>query len=183
MKVEYFIGIVPPKDYLCRIEKFQNKWMRQLGVEPHITLKAQGGLTSDEKWVAKVCNVCERVKPFQVSLDEPKYFGDNILYLSVISNGLIHLHQEVLQEIAPPKHLIKQYFEGDEYVPHLTLGTEYVSNDLKNGLSTIDLNEMEKLSNEILSPFPSFEVDFIRVYKLNIQKKIYEKHFDISLSS
>lgn len=46
---EYFIGIVPPKEYLKRIELFQTKWMNHLGVEPHITLKAQGGLTPDKR--------------------------------------------------------------------------------------------------------------------------------------
>jgi hypothetical protein len=49
MKVEYFIGIVPPEEYMKRIECFQRRWMNYLGVEPHITLKAQGGLTSDKK--------------------------------------------------------------------------------------------------------------------------------------
>ncbi|ACQ71566.1 2'-5' RNA ligase family protein [Exiguobacterium sp. AT1b] len=182
MKVEYFIGIIIPKDYLIRIEKFQNKWIKQLGVEPHITLKAQGGLTSDERWIEKVRTVCKHFKPFQVSLGKPKYFGDNILYLSVKSNDLVNLHQEMLQKLAPPKHIITQYFEGDEYVPHLTLGTEYVSRDFTEGLSKVDLKEMEKLANEILVPFPNFEVNSIRIYKLNIEKNIYEKHLDISLS-
>ncbi|WP_371932625.1 hypothetical protein [Bacillus carboniphilus] len=46
MKVEYFIGIVPPEEYLERVELFQNKWIKQSDVEPHITLKAQGGINS-----------------------------------------------------------------------------------------------------------------------------------------
>jgi 2'-5' RNA ligase len=68
MKVEYFIGIVPPEEYMKRIEHFQRRWMNYLGVEPHITLKAQGGLTPDKKWIDKVKKVCENFKPFQISL-------------------------------------------------------------------------------------------------------------------
>ena len=97
MKVEYFIGIVPPKEYLERIVHFQSNWIKQSGVEPHITLKAQGGLTPDKKWIGKVQKVCDTFKPFQVSLDKPKFFGDNILYLSVNSSYLHKLHQEIVQ--------------------------------------------------------------------------------------
>jgi 2'-5' RNA ligase len=57
MEKEYFIGIVPPKEYLDRIEQFQRKWIKHLGVEPHITLKAQGGLTLDKTWINKVKKV------------------------------------------------------------------------------------------------------------------------------
>jgi 2'-5' RNA ligase len=91
MKVEYFIGIVPPEEYLKRIENFQRKGINNLGVEPHITLKAQGGLTPDKKWIDKV-KVCKNFKPFQISLDKPMYFGDNMLYLSVKSNELQNLY-------------------------------------------------------------------------------------------
>jgi hypothetical protein len=68
MKVEYFIGIVPPEEYLKRIENFQRKGINNLGVEPHITLKAQGGLTPDKKWIDKL-KVCKNFKLFQISLE------------------------------------------------------------------------------------------------------------------
>ena len=45
MTPPYFIGIAPPAEYLERVEHFQRKWMNFLFVEPHVTLKAQGGLT------------------------------------------------------------------------------------------------------------------------------------------
>ena len=99
MKVEYFIGIVPPEEYLLRIKQFQSRWIHKLGVEPHITLKAQGGLNSDKKWIDKVQRVCDNFKPFQVSINRPKYFGDNILYLSINSSNLHDLHQKIVQEV------------------------------------------------------------------------------------
>ena len=76
MNVMYFIGIVPPNDYLVRIEEFQSRWIKQSGVEPHITLKAQGGLTPDKKWIDQIKKVCKDFKPFQLSLGAPKYFGE-----------------------------------------------------------------------------------------------------------
>ncbi|PHF35220.1 2'-5' RNA ligase [Bacillus pseudomycoides] len=183
MQVEYFIGIVPPKEYLERIEHFQSRWVNYLGVEPHITLKAQSGLTPDKKWIDKVQKVCRNFKPFQVSLDKPMYFGDNILYLSVNSNDLHDLHQKIVQEISPSEELIKRYFELDAFVPHLTLGKEQYSGNISTELSKKELKGMEELVDKELTPYPNFEVNFIRIYELNIEKQRYDKYLDISLSN
>ncbi|WP_419962385.1 2'-5' RNA ligase family protein [Psychrobacillus sp. BM2] len=183
MKVEYFIGIVPPKEYLERIEHFQSKWINKLGVEPHITLKAQGGLTPDKKWIDKILKVCGNFKPFQISLDKAKYFGENILYLSVISNKLHDLHEKIVQEISPSEDLITQYFELGAFTPHLTLGKEQYGGDISTGLSKKELKDMEQLADKELIPYPVFEVNFIRVYELNIEKQRYEKYLDISLNN
>ncbi|MEN2766282.1 hypothetical protein [Ornithinibacillus xuwenensis] len=46
--MQYFIGIVPSEEYSMKIIAFRNKWTNNSihdVVEPHITLKAQGGLT------------------------------------------------------------------------------------------------------------------------------------------
>ncbi|MBT2636668.1 2'-5' RNA ligase family protein [Bacillus sp. ISL-39] len=183
MKVEYFIGIVPPEDYLTKIIQFQSKWVRHLGVEPHITLKAQGGLAPDKKWIDKVQRVCENFNPFQVSLGKPMYFGDNILYLSVSSHELHQLHEKIVQEILPSEELIQQYFELDAFVPHLTLGKEQYGGNISTGLSKKELKEMESLADIELSPYPKFEVNFIRVYQLNNEKQRYEKYLDITLGN
>jgi 2'-5' RNA ligase len=175
MEKEYFIGIVPPKEYLERIEQLQRKWMKHLGVEPHITLKAQGGLTLDRNWIDKVKRVCENFEHFQMSLDKPMYFGDSILYLSVNSHNLLDLHQKIVREISPSDDIIKKYFELDDFVPHLTLGK------VQNGLSIQELRDMEKLAEKELTPYPNFEVKFIRIYELSIEKQRYDKYLDIPL--
>ncbi|WP_064091265.1 2'-5' RNA ligase family protein [Rossellomorea aquimaris] len=175
MKKEYFIGIVPPERYMERIVNFQRKCRMKFAVEPHITLKAQGGLSQDEKWINKVIKVCGNYKTFQISLDKPEFFGDNILYLSVISDDLYVLHQKIVREISPSEELIKQYFELEDYVPHLTLGKE------QYGLKKEDLKDMEKLAEKELTPYPIFKVDFIRVYELNTEAQRYEKYIDIPL--
>lgn len=177
MEKEYFIGIVPPQEYLERIELFQRKWLDSLIVEPHITLKAQGGLTPDKKWIEQVEKVCLTIKPFQITLGNPTYFGDNILYLSVDSNYLQHVHQKIVKEISPSAELIKKYFELDDFVGHLTLAKE------QYGLSKQDLNDMEELVADELTPYPTFDVTFIRIYELNIEKHQYEKFIDIPLNN
>ncbi|WP_335872274.1 2'-5' RNA ligase family protein [Bacillus sp. 2205SS5-2] len=181
MKEEYFIGIVPPEEYLERIENFQRRWIPFLGVEPHITLKAQGGLTQEEKWIDKIQRVCQKFKPFEVSLEKPTYFGDTILYLSVSSHNLHELHKEIVQEISPSEELIKQYFELEDFVPHLTLGKENYGGNISTGLSKIELKSMEELAEKQLTPYPDFVVNFIRIYQLNIVEQRYEKYLDISL--
>jgi 2'-5' RNA ligase len=173
MKTEYFIGIVPPKEYLERIEQFQGKWFYRLGVEPHITIKAQGGLTPDKNWIENVQNVCSHYSSFQLTLNEPQYLGENILYLSVQSDEIHRLHQMLVQKIAPSDDLIKQYFELNDFVPHLTLGHLPSQSELKH---------METCAKTELIPYPTFDVTFIRIYQSNYEKQIYEKYLDIELA-
>ncbi|WP_377890167.1 2'-5' RNA ligase family protein [Alkalihalobacillus sp. R86527] len=183
MKREYFIGIVPPEDYLKRIEEFQGKWNERTGVEPHVTLKAQGGLSANQEWIEKVKEVCKTVKAFQMTLDRPAYFGDSVLYLPVRSDELVELHHLLVETISPPNHLIKQYFERDDFVPHLTLGKEKYGGGISNGVSKEDLKEMENQARIELAPYPTCEVTFIRIYELNVAEQKYEKLLDVSLGN
>lgn len=133
MKKEYFIGIVLPEEYLERVQQFQNRWMGNVGVEPHITLKAQGGLSPDRKWLDEVKGVASRFRPFSLSLGEPAYFGGTILYLTVHSPDLFDLHREVVQAVSPSPEEIRQYFELEAFVPHLTLGKELYPSSIREG--------------------------------------------------
>lgn len=176
--MQFFIGIVPTEEYKTKIIDFQQKWKNNRisdVVEPHITLKAQGGLTPDEKWLSKVEEVCRNFPAFQITIDKPTFFGDDVLYLSATSNELINLHKRIVREIAPSNDLIKQYFELEDFIPHMTLGkTNY-------GLSKEDLRNMGKLAETEFSPFPTYEVTFIRVYR-EIETNTYVKYLDIPLS-
>ncbi len=175
METDYFIGIVPPEDYLKRIVKFQSKWMEHLRVEPHVTLKAQGGLTLDKKWINKVRNVCKDFPPFSLAFNQPRYFGESILYLSVHSSQLYELHERIVREISPSNKLVKAYFELDDFVPHLTLGKELY------GLSKQHLKDMKVSAEMELTPYREFEVEFIRIYERKRELQRYEKLVDIDL--
>ena len=103
------------------------------------------------------------------------FFGEDILYLSATSNELNNLHKSIVLAISPSNDLIKKYFELDDFVPHMTLAkTNY-------GLSKKELSEMGKLAEKELSPFPIFEVRFVRVYQ-EIETNKYTKYLDIPLN-
>lgn len=176
--MQFFIGIVPPKDYKQRVMDFQRQWKNHKNptvVEPHITLKAQGGLTIDQNWMSKVESVCKMCSPFPIALGEPAFFGEDVLYLSMKSAELEELHAKIVKFINPDPPLIKKYFELDDYVPHMTLAKS-------DEVSGQDLKQMEKAATKILSPYPTFDVHFIRVYQ-EIEPNTYEKLVDLSLAS
>ncbi|MCA1011630.1 2'-5' RNA ligase family protein [Halobacillus halophilus] len=177
MSAEYFIGIVPPEAYMERVEHFREQWMDYSIVEPHITLKAQGGLSPDLKWIERIRKVCENVRPFSIQIAEPAYFGEQVLYLSVHSEALVHLHEYIVREISPTDEQVKKYFELDDFVPHLTLAKEAF------GLSKQNLVEMEKAALIKLSPFPQFKVEFIRIYERKTHADRYETFEDIYLNA
>ncbi|MCA1063737.1 2'-5' RNA ligase family protein [Rossellomorea sp. AcN35-11] len=176
--MKYFIGIVPPEEYKIKVVEFRDKWKNNSisdVVEPHITLKAQGGLTTDEKWLSIVKEVCYKTKPFLISLAKPMFFGEEILYLSTSSKELQTLHEIIVREIDPPNELIEKYFELDNFVPHMTLGkTTY-------GLTKQELINMARLAVKELVPLPAFEVSFVRVYKESDPNR-YIKYVDIPLN-
>ncbi|WP_017381864.1 2'-5' RNA ligase family protein [Paenisporosarcina sp. TG-14] len=177
--MRFFIGIVPSDEYKKRLLDFHHKWKNNRitdVVEPHITLKAQGGLTTDEKWLSKVKEVCNNFNSFQITLEKPMFFGEDILYLSATSNELYKLHKSIVRVISPSNDLIKKFFELDDFVPHMTLGK------INYGLSNKELREMGNLAEKELIPFPTFEVRFVRVYQ-EIEPNKYRKFLDIPLNN
>ncbi|MFS1511602.1 2'-5' RNA ligase family protein [Chengkuizengella sp. SCS-71B] len=177
--MQYFVGIVPPDEYIEKIIRFQSRWKNNLlvnVVEPHITVKAQGGLTDDIRWIYKLQQVCKGFSSFEVSLDEPMFFGESVLFLSIKSEKIVELHQKIVNAISPDNELIKKYMELDDYVPHLTLGQTFW------GLSSEELKDMGNCSKQELSPYPTFEINFIRIYQ-EIETNRYVKYLDISLKT
>ncbi|MFS1518845.1 2'-5' RNA ligase family protein [Bacillus sp. SCS-151] len=176
--MQYFIGIVPPEEYIKKIMKFQLQWENNElpnVVEPHITVKAQGGLTSDKDWLKDVEKVCEDTTPFKLKLSKVDFFEENVLFLCVESRELYKLHKEIVNAVSPEKDLIKKYMELDDYFPHLTLGQTHW------GLSREELRDMAELTEEKLSPYPTINVDSLRVYQ-EIESNKYVKYLDIHLN-
>lgn len=177
--MSYFIGIVPPKAYKERVITFQKQWKRNTlveVVEPHITVKAQGGLNEDKSWIDRVKEVCAKFPPFEVTLNTPMFFGEVVLFLSVISTRINALHNQLVQAVSPDKELIKRYMELDDYTPHLTLGQTLW------GLTYLELKEMEERANRELTPYPTFKVDSIRIYQ-EIEPNKYVRDEEIPLGS
>lgn len=178
--MQYFIGIVPPESELKKLKEFHNQWpanrINDL-VEPHITLKAQGGLNADESWLKNVKEAAAEFPAFPIQLGEPCFFGEDILYLSMDSPELQALHKILVKAVGATPEQIAQYFELDYFVAHLTLAkTAY-------GLSKEELKEMAAAAREKLAPYPAFTVDSIRVYRKLSEQEGYSKYMDISLKN
>jgi 2'-5' RNA ligase len=175
--MQYFAGIVPPNEYKHKVVKFQQKWdnnnMWRL-VEPHITVKAQSGLTADLSWLDAIRRVCASTEPFTVSLSHPETFADAVAYLSVQSSRLRLFHEQLVDAVSPPPEVMERYMEMDQFIPHLTLG------QTNWGMTPQEIMEMTANASMELAPFPSFTVDFIRVYQ-ETEKDIYEPYEDIRL--
>ncbi|BFT72421.1 2'-5' RNA ligase family protein [Paenibacillus sp. P36] len=112
--MQYFIGIVPPDDYKEQISSFRNQWasnrLRDV-VEPHITVKAQGGLTEDMRWLENVRLTCSLFQSFKLTLSEPATFGTAVTFLSVETNKIYDLHNRLVESVSPTPDLIKRYLE------------------------------------------------------------------------
>lgn len=176
--MQYFIGIVPPCDYLERLAAFQKRWPSN-GVsavaQPHVTVKAQGGLTPDMAWLDRVKEACSSISSFPLSLSEPALFGKEVLFLSVRSNELLELHKKLVSAVSPSTELIQRYFEMDLYSPHLTLG------QMHWGMKESEIDEMKAEAGIALAPYPTFTVSYVRVYK-EVQPDTYQPFEDIRLA-
>lgn len=176
--MQYFIGIVPPDEYLERVVSFQKSWSSN-GlpdvVEPHVTVKAQSGLTLDMAWLEKVKVICSSFSNFQLSLSEPALFGNEVIFLSVQSKELLELHKKLVNAVTPSKEQMQRYSELDLFTPHLTLGQTYW------GMNQSEIAEMKSEAGYVLAPFPTFTVSYVRVYK-EVQANNYQLYEDIQLA-
>ncbi|MCZ8517002.1 2'-5' RNA ligase family protein [Paenibacillus filicis] len=166
--MQYFIGIVPPDEYKEQIAVFRNRWVSNRlkdVVEPHITVKAQGGLTEDMRWLDNVRETCSSIKSFLLSMSEPATFGNAITFLGVESEEVYDLHKRLVDTVSPSPELIDRYFELDRFHPHLTLGQTYW------GMNETEIEEMKLSAIYALAPFPTFHVNYLRVYKEMEQNK------------
>jgi 2'-5' RNA ligase len=167
--LQFFIAVVPPEPCKTLISQaFPSK------IEPHITIKAQGGLTVDQRWIEAVRSVAGRFRLLHVNLGEPRLFGDKVLYLSVLSEDLVRIHSALVDAIGPADNLVKSYFEGELYVPHLTL---------KMLKGTEDVGGLLNAAESRLSPYPEFTSSWIRVYRQDSVDGPYRALIDVPLGA
>lgn len=178
---KYFIGIVPPVDIYNAVSAIQDCFLANKGVEPHITLKAQSGLTLDELWIDDLRHVLNNINSFEVCVRGTAYFGNEVLYIDVYSEKLIALHNKIYDVIQPSLDDKKKYFESDYYVPHITVGkTSYLSKLSNEKLSLNELHQMEEMV-DIKSFETNFNVDHLWIYKY--QDNTYQRYKKITLKS
>lgn len=175
MSMPYFIAAMPPDGYRERIVEFSKLWNYEPGWPPHITVKAQAGLSDGMDWLERVEQVCLDSPPrLTVSLGEPTMLGSDVLILPVQSPALYALHRALVEAVNPTAEERAHYFEDGRFVLHLTLGqTQY-------GLGRDDLGAMRMRARDELSPFPTFDVSFLRAFYLDSDGR-YKRLSDIRL--
>lgn len=176
--MKLFIGVVPPEEYREKVLSFQKQWPENklpARIEPHITLKAPFDPPQSTLWLEEIRRVCERTRSLIVSLGEPSFFGERVVFLSVKSKGLYELHQEVIRVFTEATGYGISQSEGKTYTPHLTLG------NTRHGLSTGQIKEMGELVPRTLAPYPEFQVYNIRVYQKQDRYTPWTKMVDLPL--
>lgn len=160
--MKLFIGIVSPEAYKEKIRTFQRLWPENRlpdRIEPHITVKAPFDPPKTNRWLEEIQHVCQNTPSFFLSLGAPSFFGEGVVYLSVKSEELVRLHQEVIRVFTQSTGFRVSQSEGKAYTPHLTLG------NIRHGLTAKEIREMgEQAANE-LAPYPSFHVGFLKIYE------------------
>ena len=178
--MEFFIGINPPEEISSRIISFQKSFSNNgvpQNVEPHITVKSQGGLNEAKAWLPRVETAVKKFDKFRISFDGVDSFKEDVVFLKpAFSQNLINFHKALFGAVGPYEDLVGKYFENDRYYPHLTLGgTKW---NLKKG----ELGEMRERAQDELGNLPDFEVNSIRIYQKNIEDKSWGKMCNIFLN-
>lgn len=124
-----FLAIVPPIGHVEAIESVQRKICIQTDVSPHITVKAQPGLQRPELWREPLAVALRMVSPFELELGPVGWFGREILYLSVVGETVVDLHWRILDCLEQAGVDERFEYDGDEFVPHLTVGAPWVTAD------------------------------------------------------
>lgn len=159
----FFIGLALPPNFARKVLKFQRKYENNSLpeiVEPHITVKAQGGLSEGMDWLSPVRNVIEGTIPFEVKVGKPNTFAGKVVYLSVQSDGAKSLHRELVKAVSPSEDEIAAYYEMDSYVPHVSIAII----DEQLGSDTFE-RIREDASKTFTGSF-SFMVESARIYGL-----------------
>ncbi|WP_394173887.1 2'-5' RNA ligase family protein [Guptibacillus hwajinpoensis] len=170
----FFIGILPPLHITNEISSFRKRWSYQEISPPHITIKAQGGLTEEKSWLPKIEKVCHDFPAFDLKLGAPATFGSKVLFSSVLSKEIVSLHLLLVDAIKPTVEEQKTYFEATDFIPHLTLAKQagiHANNQF---------GHMKQDADEKLGGFEPFRVHSIHLFCLN-ENEIYKPVLELPL--
>ncbi|OOV77253.1 2'-5' RNA ligase family protein [Mammaliicoccus fleurettii] len=168
----YFIGIVPSEEIYIELSNIQEQYMNKIGVEPHVTLKAQSQLNESQECLKQIEDIISETKQFYITPKTIEFFGEQVLYLSLYSPELIKLHNQLVDILKVPKELKEYYFEGGLFVPHITIGKTTYFNNISTGNNYRTLLEIKKELQD-KKTFNSFLVEKVYLYKYIDQK--YER--------
>jgi|GEM_PF-2266211 2'-5' RNA ligase len=124
------IAIFAPADVAQEVQAWQALFPApQSGLQAHVTVKRPFvPRLSQAQIEARIADVCRHFRPFRLQLRGLGQFttsNDNVLYVAVAENpALRRLHQALLvalAELARPGSPEDALYEGEGFVPHLTI--------------------------------------------------------------
>ena len=177
--VKYFIAIPILGELSEKIKNFRRTFLTGslMMAEPHVTVKAHGGLSGDEKWVSKIKEAIEKTNCFELTLKGVDTFGNKVILLKAEPfEKLFQIHKMIVDEVNPGEADIKKYHELGSYAPHSTLYEATTTEDHAKFLEIFNL-----ATNAFNEKF-SFNVSTIRIYKQDIAGMPYRKLIDIELA-
>jgi 2'-5' RNA ligase len=119
-----FLAVVPPDSVGSEIVELQRRAGVDVDVVPHVTVKAQPGLEHPDRWRPRVRAALAEIEPFEISLLGVSWFGSGIVYLAV-SSPIVELHRVVLAAVESVSTTPGFEYEGNAYVPHLTIAADF----------------------------------------------------------
>ncbi len=148
-----FLAIRPPADVSDTLLAVQRRCGLSVDTAPHITVKAQPGLNDPENWLPAVAAGLSAHQRFEASLGAPRWFGAGIVYLSVAGDAILTLHRLILSCLADAGIHERFEYDGDEYVPHLTVGATFAG---------ARPEQLHAIADELAAlSFPPFSVETI----------------------
>lgn len=178
--MRYLIGVVPPEEIMEKITNFQKSFpMNRVPffIEPHITVKAQGGLTEDLAWLGGVESAIAEFSPLTIRFDGIGQFGQNVLFRRVVSDNIAALRDVLISVVNPNPEEREKYFEDVSYEPHLTLG------QIELGMTVEEIARMKPLAEREFSSPEDFTTGFLRIYSQEQPGQSYKKFSDIKFKS
>jgi 2'-5' RNA ligase len=159
-----FLAVVPAQEILDAIVGLRRAVGLETSVTPHVTVKAQPMLGAPDVWRPAVRKVTQATAPFRLALGDVRWFGEGIVYLSV-GVEILGLHRALLEAVESVVDGDRFEYEGEGYVPHLTLGAEFA------GETPRLLRQIGKDAARV--PWPSFLVQEVVEFRREHREQRY----------
>ncbi len=188
--MKYFMGIAPPADIQAQLDDLRRRYPGRHAdhIEPHITLIPPADYTETAEWLHALQSVLKKHAPFFLSLGSCAWFGQRVLYLSVLpavasegapvpsTDPLGMLRQDLLDRTNSWRAQCGLGSQSEErpFRPHVTLAMSSF------GTGFDDMKKLAREADELSRALASFPVNAVRVYAR--QKARWERYDDLALA-
>lgn len=138
MAERYFVGIELPEPLTERLMRIQDELILEdemiRPLKPHITLLHPDSLKTvmSSVFLKKISKLAKKRLPLTVSLQNVSVFNQQVLYISVQSQALMQLQQEMVDLL--PARIKATYYVSQVFVPHVTIAQARSGHTLPTGL-------------------------------------------------